>query len=276
MKESIVQISRLLSLEYYKFRSHSTIQVLLVLYVVLFPMYILVGKQFNSLPPPLPNNSIFFNFSTVWDWLGYSGSWLAFFLLGLVAIYIVVNEIDYRTFRQNIITGLSRKEFFLSKLLTITVISLLATLFYLVLALVIGLVHTKENSWAWTWDNSWATSRYFLMCMGYMGFGLVSAFLIRRSGLTVLFYLAYFMMFEPILRWGIHLRFFHNNTINYYPANCLKDIMPLPAYRIAEMIPQKDIEFDFLLSYGQAATGVAVWLILLLSLAYYMYNRRDL
>jgi hypothetical protein len=67
-------------------------------------------------------------FPTVWQYLGYIGNWLCFFFFGFLSIVVVTTEHSYRTMRQNIITGLSRQQYFLSKFYLIVVVSLLAAL----------------------------------------------------------------------------------------------------------------------------------------------------
>lgn len=239
-------------------------------------MFILLGKELKNVPPPLPSNAIFFKFTTVWDWFGFMGSWLSFFFLGLTAVFTVVNEIDYKTFRQNIITGLSRKEYFIAKIMTIFVISAAASLLYFITCFIVGAVHTTDWDFALVFDNSWATSRYFLMCLGYMSFGLMCGFLLRRAGIAVLFYICYIIMLEAILKWVVHFKFFKNSSINYYPANCIEDLMPFPLYRFADALPRQDLDFEFLLPYSHAVIGTVFWIFVFLGISYWTYTRRDL
>lgn len=268
-------VIRLLKLEYTKFRKNSVIGLLSIMFVILLPTMIFIGKEFKNVPEPLPSNTVFFQFPTVWDYLGYAGSWLSFFFLGLIAVFIVVNEISYRTFRQNIITGMTRKQYYISKLLTITFVSLLATILYGVSGFLIGITHTEGWTLRSAFDNSWAIPRFFLMCFGYMSFGLFCGFVIRKSGVAVLFYITYIMVLEAILKWAVHFRMFKNDTINYYPSNTIEDLMPFPLYRFADMLPRKDLDFSFLLTYTQAAIGASVWIIIFLAFSYWNMQRRD-
>lgn len=267
---------RLLTLEYYKFKKNAVISLLAIMFVATLPTVIFIGKEFENIPPPLPSNKMIFNFPLVWDYLGYSGSWLSFFFLGLISVFIVVNEISYKTFRQNVITGMTRKEYFLSKLYSIMVISLLAALYYGFIALTIGFMHAEELDWSKVFDSSYAVPRFFLMCMGYMSFGLFCGFVIRRSGVAVLFYLIYILMLESLIKWAVHFRIFENDSINYYPMNCVEDLMPFPIYRFADMIPKKGLNFEFLLSYSHAAIGTIFWSVVFLGIAYYSFIKRDI
>lgn len=267
----------LLALEYAKFRKSAVIGLLTISFAIMMPTVIFVGKEFKNLPKPLPGNEIFFNFPTVWDYLGYAGSWLVFFFLGLISVFIVVNEVSFKTFRQNIIIGLTRRTYFLSKVYSIIAISLLATLYYTIIGFGIGAVHATEFSLTEAFsDTSWAIPRFFLMTLGYTSFGLLCGFLLRRSGIAVLFYLCYILMIEPLIKWAVHFRFFKNETVNYYPLNSIEDLMPNPLFRFADLIPRKDLDFSFLLTYQQATLSSIVWIVIFLGLAYYSFIKRDI
>jgi len=200
------QIKRLLFLEYTKFKNHSLIIIMLMLYAIFFPSIIFLGKEFNDLPDPIPGPEIFFKFPMMWEYLGYIGSWLSFFFLGLIAVFSVVNEITYKTFRQNVIAGLTRKEYFLGKLYSITAISLVAALYYLLCGFLIGIAHTPEWTLSEAFENSWAIPRYFLLCFSYMSFGLFVGFIMRRSGLSVLFFLIYGLLIDLGIKWLINFK----------------------------------------------------------------------
>lgn len=267
---------KLLFFEYSKWKKNSVIGILLGMFVLMLPLIIFIGKELDNVPPPLPSSDVFFQFPTMWNYLGFAGSWLAFFCLGLIAVFMVVNEVSYKTMRQNIISGLRREEFFAAKILSIVVLSLCATLLYMVIGLIIGFVHTKGATIGDAFDNSWAIPRFFLMCLGYMTMGLFAGFIFRRSGVAVLFYLIYVMMLEPAIKWLLHFRFFENNSINFYPSNVFEDLMPFPLYHFADAIPKKDLDFNFLLPYGTAAIAAIVWIIILGGIAYWSILKRDI
>ncbi len=267
---------RLLKLEYSKWKNNSVIGILVFLYVIMMPTLIFLGKQFDNLPNGMPSNDVFFEFPTMWGWLGYAASWPVFFCLGLIAVFIVVNEVSYKTMRQNVMTGLTRKEFFVAKVLSVIVISILATLLFTVVGLVIGFVHTQGASLSDAFDNSWSIGRFFLLCMGYMSFGLFCGFVLRRSGVAVLFYLIYIIVLESILKWLIHFQLLNNSSVNFYPANSFEDLMPLPLFHFADAIPKKEMSFDFLLTYTEASISTIVWIIVFLGLSYWSMTRRDI
>jgi len=157
---------RLLKLEFTKFKDHSLIIILFMLYFIISILGVMIGKSFNSLPGGFIRPEAIYEFPLVWDVLGYIGSHTAFFFLGLSGVFMVVNEVTYKTFRQNIISGLTRKEYFLSKVLSIIVISAAAALLYGIVSSLYGIIHTKSWDFIDIWDNSYAMSRYFLMTLG--------------------------------------------------------------------------------------------------------------
>jgi len=268
---------RLLKLEYTKFKDHSLIIILLLLYVIISSLGIMIGKSINSLPDGAPKIESIFQFPLTWDFLGWIGSHTAFFFLGLAAVFMVVNEVTYKTFRQNIISGLTRREYFLAKVLTIVVISLGAALLYGLTASIYGIIHTKSWEFVDIWDNSYAVSRYFLMCMGYMSLGLLCGFTIRRSGLAILFYLFYGYALEVGAKWLLVNQVdFLGKEVNFLPINAMEDLHPFPLYRLTDFIPDMNIDFPFLLTYTEATIAVVIWILIFLGEAYRLFRKGSL
>ena len=247
------------------------------------------------MPPPLPANSVFYEFPTVWEYQGYIGNWLIFFFVGFIGIFIVTNEVSYKTLRQNIITGLTRKEYFSAKLLTIIVISVLATLIYAVSTIIIGLIHTPGADLALIFDNNWSITKFFLMSMGYMSFGLLIGFVVRRSGLATFLYLAYIMFLEPIIKWSIfgflnwdtiqgviddgpEEGFSVYNYVNYFPMNVIEDLHPNPFLKLPDnfLKGNEDINYDILLTHHEAIIGSILYIGIFIFLAYRSFLRRDI
>ena len=272
----IKMIYRLVKLEYTKFKKNSVIGLLALMYMVSLPTIIFLGKEIDELPEPFPDNSIFFKFPMMWEFLGFIGNWLSLFMLGLIAVFLVVTEVGFKTFRQNIITGLTRKEFYMAKIFSIICISAMAAIYYMIIGLAIGIIHTDGWTISEAFDNSGAIPRYFLLTLGYMSLGLLFGFVVRRSGIAVLTYLIYLIIIEHILKWALHFRYFKNETINYYPGNAFEDLMPLPFFRFADLIPKKGLNFEFLLPYPQATLISIIYIVVFLYLGWLSFNKKDI
>ncbi len=267
---------KLLKLEYTKFKNHSLILILLMLYAIFSSTIIFLGKEIKDLPDNFPSTSFLYKFPSNWEYIGFIGSMLSYFFLGLIAVFIVVNEINYKTFRQSIISGLTRKEYFLGKVYAIAAISLAATAFYFLTGMVIGLTHTSDYGISDIFDGNWVLPRFFIMCMGYMSFGLMVGFMVRRSGLALLFFLIWGFALEPAIKWIFNFKVVSHGAIRYLPINAMEDLLPLPFYRFADFLPDLDLKFDFLLPYWQATIVSIVWIFIFLIFTYRSFAKRDL
>jgi len=191
---------------------------------------------------------------------------------------MITSEIGNKTLRQSIIIGMTRKQFFLGKLSAIIVIAFLATIVYSLSAFFIGAYHAENFSFSAAMDNNWAIARFFLMSMGYLGFGLMLGFVIRSSGIAIFFYLSYIIFIELIMRWWLHyyLMDIHNNSLNYYPMNAIEDLMPNPLHKYAEFLPRKDLDFNFLLTLEHASITSAIYIALFIGLAWWHFKSKDI
>ncbi len=269
-------IYSLFKLEMSKFIYNPTYRVIIALFTIVSPIIIFLGKDvIKDPPPPIPSSRVFYEFPTVWDYQGYAGSWLVSFLLGFIAIYIVTSEVSYRTLRQNILTGLSRKEFFVSKLLHVVFLSFAATLLYVISTVVIGLIHTESADLELIFDNNFAIVRYFFMCLGYMTFGLFAGFLIRRGTLAIFTYFVYMNILELIFM-AIHVYYFKNESRNYWPMNAVEDLMPLPLYRLSDYFIKKQWDFNIVLPYNVALMMTVLYISIAIILMYRNFSKRDI
>lgn len=272
-----MNVINLLVTEWQKFSKNAVVSLLAIMFVITFPTGIFIGKELDDVPDPLPDNKIFFEFPTMWDYLGYSGNWLVFFFLGLMIIFLICSEVNYKTMRQNVITGYRRQTFFAAKLASVVVLSLAATIFYAVIGLAIGFYHTEGATLSSALDNDWAFLRFFIMSLGYTSMAFFIAFLVRRAGVAVLLYIAYIMLIEHFLKWLIHFRYIaKNNSINFWPANVIEDLMPFPLFHFADAIPRKDLNFSFLLSYEEAGIASMVYIVIFIALAYRHFMKNDI
>lgn len=232
----------LLKLEWLKQKDYILFKILVVAYLVFLPSILMIGKKI----PPMPGEAfdpqlMLFHFPSVWEFLAYIGNWLVFFIFGFMAVLLVTNEHSYRTMRQNILGGLLRSEWFWSKAIFIVTVSLLATLYYALCAIVIGVVHGLDDTlyFSTVFKNSGYVFRYFLMCLGYMGFGLLVGLLVKRTGIALFAFIGYAFFLEPVLRF-VYLYYFKHESMHYFPLNVLEDLCPLPFADMAEQFTKEN------------------------------------
>jgi len=129
---------RLLSIEFHKLKYNRASKTLSIIYFGLLLSIALVTTikiEFGDFKLHLADQGIF-NFPYIWHFNTYMAAILKFFLL-LVIVSMVSDEYSYKTLKQNLIDGLSKKEFILSKFYTVIAFSLISTVFVLVISLIL-------------------------------------------------------------------------------------------------------------------------------------------
>ena len=265
----------LIGLEWKKWNKNLAFRLLLLSYAVFLPAILLTGKRIEELPPPIGTNEVLFIFPTVWEYLGYVGNWMTFFFMGFLSVLIVTTEYSNKTLRQNIINGVSRKNFFLGKLYFILLISAGATLYYTICALLIGFFNTDVIIWNKVFQNADYIYRYFVMCSSYMIFALFLGFLIKRTGIALFAYLSYIMFVELIIRWGVHRNIVKHKSMHFYPMNATEDLIPIPFTEQASKFLD-EFGFEFFLTPMEALVTTLIYLSVFLLITYRLVSKADL
>lgn len=265
----------LISLEWKKLKTYRLFQVLSILYFVLFPLIYYAGQSIN-LPEEFEGGVMsFFIFPKIWGALGYLGSWLTFFFLGFLGVTMISMEVSNKTLRQGIINGMSRKEFFLGKILMMLVMSAAAAAYYALIGLVFGFIHTDYVIFSKVVENMDLIPRFFLQSFGFMSFAFMLAILIRRPGIPLFLYVTYSLIIETILRYAFHFNVIGKvDSINYYPLNVLEDLVPQPLP--PQMLDSMDVPYNFFLTPTQAVLMSLGYIGLFLFISYRSLMRRDL
>jgi ABC-2 type transport system permease protein len=266
----------LLQLEWLKMKSYRPFAVLVGLFAVTLPAFMLTLKRM-PIPKELGGVESLFIFPNVWGYLGYIGNWLMFFVVGFLAVQSIANETSFKTLRQNIISGLSRTDFFLSKFYALIVLNLAATLYYFLWAMIFGFTHTETVYASRIYENIDLVPRFFLMGMGYSALGLFFGVLFNRSILGLMLYFSYVMFLEKILRYLVLRRILGWNGMRYAPENAIDDLIPVPVPKMFNQMMRESGEEVRLFLTTFEAVAVAIPSICLLFLgAYYLLKKRDL
>lgn len=243
--------------------------------MLILPSSLLIAKSIPKWPPPINTPDTFFRFPDVFLYLGYAGNWLSFLLLGFLAVSVITQEFSNKTLRQNIITGLTRTDVYLSKILFIVAVCLGAAVYFGLVAFALGLTHSDTLYTSVMMKNIDYIPRYFLMCLGYMTFGLLLGAWIRRTGTALFIFFSYGLFIELIFRWGVHFNVFRNRSMHFYPFNAFEDLVPMP---IPEMFKggEQQFGFGFFLTPQEAVIASSIYIILFLTGTYLLLTRKDL
>jgi len=223
---------RLLQLEWMKLRHYRTFWILLLTFGGLLAfLYIGVSTGMISLQlGPLHLMSKAMSFSGLWSDLCFYASYFVIIISILMAI-LVTNEYQYRTNRQNIIDGWTRLQFYHAKWQVLIALSLLVTVFTLVLGLVSGLISGLPPLTAG--EGLSRIFWVFLSCADYLGFALLLSLLLRRSGLAIGLLMAYSMIFESMLHSILLYRYQMPRADFFLPLQCSDELLPMSASKLA-------------------------------------------
>lgn len=264
----------LLKLEWLKLKNYFMFRAIMFLYFVLLPATVLIFRIPGDPPSELAIPS-FYIFPHIWESLGYAGNWLTFFLFGFLAILMISNEYNFKTFRQNIMTGISRKDFLTSKLLMFLALSLIAALYYMLVALLFGYFNTDYvKDFSYALENAEYVPRYFLMVFAYMSFAFMIAIIVKRSGFALLIYTIYTIIIELILRYFVHYKLFGMNKAFWcYPMNSIEDLV-YPSFFGSQDVSD-NIELA-LLAPVEAIGFSLLYTAIFIVIPYWVISRRDL
>jgi len=162
-------------------------------------------------------------FPGIWDNSVWLASWLNFFL-GIMVLFSITSEFQYRTTRQHIVDGLSKEAFFVSKLLYAIALAIFAVIFVSAVTLITGLTQNHGTSFSGAFSGATICFRYFLQILGYMSLAMFIAYLFRNTALALVIYLFY-MPIESFVGFIVF-----RNPNNYLPKTLMGSMVPKPSF----------------------------------------------
>ncbi len=278
---------RLLTVEYYKLKYNKTSRVLILGYFILLSAIALLASiKFNMFGVEfrLADQGIF-NFPFIWHFNTYIAAILKFFL-AVVIVSMTANEYSNRTLKQNLIDGLSKKEFILSKFITVIIFSAISTLFIFVLSLILGYSFSDFNEISIVTQDLEFLVAFFLKLVAFFSFCLFLGLLIKRSAFALGF-LLFWWFFEGIchLVLGIlgqeyEIESLRTSVMQFFPLNSMSNLIEMPFTRLnvvqsAANQLQTDIGIDYGVHWYEIII-VSVWIFVFIYASYALLKKRDL
>jgi ABC-2 type transport system permease protein len=164
-----------------------------------------------------------FEFPNVWQTVGWLSSWLLYFP-GMIIIMLMVNEFNFKTHRQNIIDGWSRKQFIGVKFTMIVIFSLLITVINALTSVFFGSI----SSSSFTIDGMEYLGFVFIQSLAYLFFALMLAVLFRRSGLAIIIFFLYGLIFEWLITALVNFQFKMSPIGYFLPLQASDVLIPMP------------------------------------------------
>lgn len=194
-----------------------------------------IASKFEDFGSSLNVNRIpLYHFPDIWQNLIYI-SGLFKLVLSVMVVISITNEYQYRTLRQNIIDGMSRLEFVLSKVLTNVLLSVMSVVMLLLIITVTGLIYTPDLAFSDIITGAEFLFAYFLEIFAFLSYALMLGVFIQRSGLTIVVLMLSHMI-EAIIKLNL-FRESLNPSIGwlkqFFPLESITNLVPLPFARYA-------------------------------------------
>ncbi|BAO74528.1 ABC transporter permease [Winogradskyella sp. PG-2] len=220
-----------------------------------------------------------FNFPIIWHITTFFASYFKFFF-AIVVVSMIGNEYSNKTLKQNLIDGLSKKEFILSKFYTIVFFSLCATVLIGLATFLIGLYYSSYTEASIIFREIEFLLAYFVKLVGFFSLCLFFGMLLKRSAFALGF-LVIMYIFEWLVFWGAYEAFGSADTAfkvkNFMPLESMYKLIDQPIQRIVmTKFPEKtDIAYDYAVHWYEIAI-VLGWTALFIFLSYRLLKKRDL
>lgn len=179
-------MKRLLSIELQKIWKNKASRVLTITYFVFLTFLSLIASIKFDIGPihiNLAEQGIF-NFPFIWHFNTYFAAFLKIFL-AVVIVSMMANEYSYGTLKQNLIDGMSKKEFIRSKFLTVVLFAGVSTIFVFIVSLILGLIFSDFKEIGIIFSQLEYLLAYFVKLVGFFSFCLFLGILIKKSAFAL-------------------------------------------------------------------------------------------
>ena len=275
---------RLLKIELHKIRYNRASKFLILIYFGLLTSITLIAAIKFDIGPikfHLAEQGIF-NFPYIWHLNTYLAAGFKLFLL-LVIVSMMANEYSNRTLKQNLIDGLSKKEFVLSKFYTVILFALISTIFVAFTSLILGLIYSDFTEFAIITSDLIYLFAYFIKLVGFFSFGLFLGVLVKRSAFAVGALLVWSIVegiTMGLLKWKFNMKDSYESIAQFFPLNAMMNLIKEPftrfnAVKSAAQQLGEEITKDFSVAPKDLLI-VIIWTAIFIYWSYYLIKKRDL
>lgn len=279
---------RLLTIEFHKLRHNRASRVLSIIYFGLLTCIALIAAiKFDIGPIKFHLAELgIFNFPYIWHFNTYMAAIIKFFLL-LVIVSMMANEYSYKTLKQNLIDGLSKKEFILSKFYAVLAFAAFSTVFVFVVSLILGFIYSDYNEFGIIVSDLEYLLAFFVKLVGFFSFGLFFGILVKRSAFAV-GAMVVWLIIESMFKGFLFYNFRGADDIfdrvgqimQFFPFEAMSNLIKEPFSRLGparslantlgeEFTKNYDVQFlDVII--------VSVWTFIFIYGSYALLKKRDL
>lgn len=211
-----------------------------------------------------------FSFTDLWHNLAYVYK-LMTLLLSIIVIVNVGQEWEEKTMRQNVIDGMSRLEYFISKEVLLLTLTAISTGLFVLMGLVVGFSLSADTSMGAIVGHMDFVAAYALHVFLQLNIAMVFINLFRKVGVTILLFLVYLFVLVPVF-WGLSELTLPDSISTFYrymPVTISWDVIPFPFEKYLFRITPDHVRLKSM------SLGI-VWAVILLFINNLLTTKRDL
>jgi len=276
---------RLLNIEIHKLKNSRASKILIISYFILLTSIALIAAIKFDIGPVkfhLAEQGIF-NFPYIWHFNTFITAFFKFFLL-LVIVSMVSNEYSNKTLKQNLIDGLSKKEFILSKFYTVFLFAFVSTIFVFIVSLILGFIYSDFTELSIVFSDLEYLLAFFVKLLGFFSFGLFMGMLVKRSAFAVGAMLIWFIVETiayNVFKWNLFKDTdIADNIFQFAPFHSLWNLIDQPFSRLnavktlANQVGE-DLSYDYSVHWYEIAI-VLGWTFIFIYSSFLILKKRDL
>jgi len=261
----------LLKIEFAKVKNYRVFWIIMGIYALLVPLgFYGLCSLINEILGPFGLSQDYSSFPDIWQYITWTSAWWNM-LLGILVVILTCNEISFRTQRQNVIDGMSRKQVIVSKFLFIVALALIVTLYTGIVGFIYG---AAANGMSGFGPQLHYLGIYFLQTLGYFSVAYLFAVMFKKSALAIIFF---------ILIWIINLflgPIMPNGTADYIPTYLISGLNPSPFFSFFIEMEQsqgmEDADVPIQMALNMKLILGSIYIVGFIALGYLFVRKRDL
>ncbi|WP_306352909.1 ABC transporter permease [Flavobacterium sp. '19STA2R22 D10 B1'] len=279
-------MNRLFQIELQKLWKNKASRVLILCYFILLSFIALIASIKFDIGPiqfHLAEQGIF-NFPYIWHFNTYIAAILKLFL-AIVIVSMMANEYSYGTLKQNLIDGMSKKEFILSKFITAVMLALVSTIFVFIMSLILGLCFSSYTEVGIIFSDLDYLLAYFVKLVAFFSFCLFLGILVKRSAFALGF-LFLWNILEGIIMLVLKVTMPAESQLyakvgQFLPLESMSNLILQPFRRLSAVqnietqITGSASTIDYSVNYFHILIVLA-WTAIFVILSYKLLKKRDL
>jgi ABC-type transport system involved in multi-copper enzyme maturation permease subunit len=278
-------MKRLLSIELQKIWLNKASRILTLTYFILLSFIALIASikfDLGIFKFHLAEMGIF-NFPFIWHFNTYIAAILKLFL-AIVIVSMMANEYSYGTLKQNLIDGMSKKEYILSKFITVVLFAFISTVFVFIMSLILGFSFSSYTELSIVFSDLEYLLAFFIKLVAFFSFCLFLGILVKRSAFALGFLFVWNIV-EGIVKGILTFKIFPESTIaakimQFFPLESMSNLIVEPISRLSLVKTiGTQIGVENIKDYGVHFSSILIticWTLIFIYLSHRLLKNRDL